>query len=69
MVDKNKNKKRRNLLVEEPYMTHQEIADYFGVTRAAIAEAEKNALQKMRRILEARGFTLEDFFGSDWKDK
>ena len=67
MADK-KEKKKRNLLVDEPYMTHQEIADYFGITRAAVADMERNALRKLKRALERKGFTLEDFFGEEWRD-
>lgn len=61
MADKKKRNKR-NLLVDEPYMTHQEIANYFGLTRAAIADIERKALVKLGKILKARGYTLEDFF-------
>jgi DNA-directed RNA polymerase sigma subunit (sigma70/sigma32) len=44
-------------------MTHQAIADQFGISRAAVADMESNALRKLKKILEMKGFTLEDFFG------
>jgi hypothetical protein len=59
-------KPRRNMLVEHPAMTHQEIADYFGVSRAAIAQIETVALRKFKTAVEARGFVFEDFFGDQW---
>jgi len=65
MPDK-KIKKRRNLLVEQPFMTHQEIADYFGTTRAAVSQLEISALRKLKKVLEDRGYTMEDFLGDDW---
>jgi DNA-directed RNA polymerase specialized sigma subunit len=46
-------------------MTHEEIAQRLGLTRAAVSEAERTALAKLKRILHARGFTMEDFFGRD----
>lgn len=50
-------------LLYEPYMTHQEIADVFGTSRAAIQMTEKKALNKLRLILMRRGITAKDFFG------
>ena len=47
-------------------MTHQEIADHFGMTRAAISQLEIAALQKLKTALEERGYTMEDFLGDDW---
>jgi len=55
--------KRR--VAEQPCMTHEEIAQRLGLTRAAVSEAERTALAKLKRILHARGFTMEDFFGRD----
>lgn len=55
-------KPSKNLLYE-PYMTHQEIADIYGTSRAAIQLTEKNALRKLRVELKKRGITAEDFFG------
>ena len=49
-------------LVLEPNMTHQEIADVFGVSRAAISDMEQKALRKLRKALEKRGYKWEDFF-------
>ena len=57
---------RKKALVERPAMTHQEIADHFGVSRAAVAQIETNALRKLKRVVEARGFVFEDFFGDEW---
>ena len=65
MADK-KAKKKRNLLVEHPHMTHQEIADYFGTSRAAVSQIEISALRKLKKVLEDRGYTMEDFLGDDW---
>ena len=49
-------------LLSEPNMTHQEIADQFGVSRAAVSDMEKKALRKLRKALEKRGYKWEDFF-------
>jgi transcriptional regulator len=35
-------------------LTHQEIADELGLTRAAVSLIEKNALAKIKRALRAR---------------
>jgi len=43
-------------------MTQQEVADAFGVSRAAIADIEKRALRKLRNELRRRGLTIQDFF-------
>jgi transcriptional regulator len=43
-------------------MTQQEVADALGTTRAAVADIEKRALRKLKRELEKRGFTMDDFF-------
>ena len=53
----------KKLTVEQPNMTHQAIADQFGISRAAVADMENNALRKLKKALEKKGFTLEDFFG------
>lgn len=50
-------------IVEQPNMTHQAIADQFGISRAAVADMESNALRKVKKALEMKGFTLKDFFG------
>jgi DNA-directed RNA polymerase sigma subunit (sigma70/sigma32) len=65
MADK-KVKKKRNLLVEHPAMTHQEIADYFGTSRAAVSQLEISGLRKLKKALEEKGYTMEDFLGDDW---
>lgn len=61
MEDKKERKTARDV-----YMTHQEIADVLGVSRAAVSEMEKTALRKLRLALARRGFTLNDFFGKDF---
>ena len=43
-------------------MTQQEVADALGTTRAAVADIEKRALRKLKRELEKRGYSLDDFF-------
>ena len=48
--------------VPEPNMTHQEIADQFGISRAAVSDMEKKALRKLRKVLDKHGYTWEDFF-------
>jgi DNA-directed RNA polymerase sigma subunit (sigma70/sigma32) len=55
--------KKVDRVVEDPAMTHQEIADVFGVSRAAVADMEKKALRKLKKVLEKNGYTIEDFFG------
>ena len=44
----------------QAHMTQQEVADHFGVTRAAIAAIETGALRKLKRRLEKRGIKLND---------
>lgn len=66
MADNDNDKKRRIPLIEKPFMTHQEIANYFGTSRAAISQIEIVALRKLKRAVEARGFKFEDFFGDEW---
>ena len=63
MADK---KFRGRTVLENPAMTHQEIADYFGTSRAAISQLEISALRKLKAVLEERGYTMEDFLGDDW---
>lgn len=60
MEDKKEKKTARDV-----YMTHQEISDALGVSRAAVSEMEKTALRKLKKELAKRGFTLNDFFGKD----
>jgi transcriptional regulator len=60
MEDKKEKKTARDV-----YMTHQEIADVLGTSRAAVSEMEKTALRKIKKALAKRGFTMEDFFGKD----
>ena len=63
MADK---KFRGRTVLKNPAMTHQEIADYFGTSRAAISQLEISALRKLKAVLEERGYTVEDFLGDDW---
>jgi len=43
-------------------MTQQEVADVLGVSRAAVADLEKNALRKLRIALKKRGLHYERLF-------
>lgn len=45
---------------DEP-MTLSEIAKAEGISHQAIAEILDRAYKKMRKVLEAKGFKLEDF--------
>lgn len=62
MEKKNPPKRDR---ASQPAMSHQEMADELGVSRAAISDVEKRALRKLKKALEKRGFTMEDFFGKE----
>jgi DNA-directed RNA polymerase sigma subunit (sigma70/sigma32) len=44
-------------------MTLQEIADILGTSRERVRQIEARALSKLRRILIAKGYNPEDFFG------
>ena len=44
------------------YMTLEEVSLVLGVTRERARQIEQTALRKARRILESRGFTLDDLF-------
>ncbi len=44
------------------YMTLEEVSLELGVTRERARQIEQAALRKARRILESRGFKLEDLF-------
>ena len=54
--------KKKKKTVHEVYMTHQEISEVLGVSRAAVSEMEKTALRKVRKVLAKWGYTVEDFF-------
>jgi DNA-directed RNA polymerase specialized sigma24 family protein len=43
-------------------MTQQEVADALGMNRTTVNYFEKQALEKLRKALEERGITVEDFF-------
>jgi len=47
------------------YMTHQEISEVMGISRAAVSDMEKRALRKLKKILHKHGYTVNDFFGKD----
>ncbi len=49
----------------QPNMTQQEVAEVLGVSRAAVADLEKNALRKLRIALKRKGYTIKDFFGRE----
>lgn len=55
----------RKSRASQPAMSHQEMADELGVSRAAVSDMEKRALRKLKKELEKRGLTMEDFFGKD----
>lgn len=55
----------RKTRAEQPEMSHQEMAEELGVSRAAVSDMEKRALRKLKNELEKRGLTLDDFFGKD----
>ncbi len=44
-------------------MTQAEVAKVFGVTRGAIQATERNALEKLRKLLENRNIKKEDYLG------
>lgn len=43
-------------------ITQEEIAKHLGGTRQDIANVEKKALEKARKILAEKGISVEDFF-------
>lgn len=49
----------------EVFMTHQEISEVMGISRAAVSDMEKRALRKLRKVLHKHGYTINDFFGKD----
>jgi len=57
--------KKRKKTANDVYMTHQEISEVLGVSRAAVSEMEKTALRKLKKVLDKRGMTINDFFGKD----
>ena len=57
--------KKEKRTAVEVYMTHQEISEVLGVSRAAVSETEKIALRKLKKELAKRGLTMDDFFGKD----
>lgn len=52
-----------NQLQEQFEMTQQEIADALGMNRSTINYYERQALEKLKKVLEERGFKASDFLG------
>lgn len=48
---------------KEFHMTHQQIGDYFNISRAAAGQLEIQALENFRKELEKRGYKMEDLIG------
>jgi len=44
-------------------MTQQEVADAFGISRPQIGSIEARAMKKFKKLLEERGYKLEDLLG------
>ena len=44
-------------------MTQQEVADSLGMNRSTVNYYEKQALEKLKKALEERGFKASDFLG------
>jgi DNA-directed RNA polymerase sigma subunit (sigma70/sigma32) len=42
-------------------MTHADIAKVFGVSRSKIQHIERNAMLKVKEVLEKRGYKPSDF--------
>ena len=42
-------------------MTHEAIAQVFGVSRSKIQHIERTAMQKIKEVLEKRGYKPKDF--------
>jgi DNA-directed RNA polymerase specialized sigma subunit len=48
--------------VPEPYMTQDEVGKELGLKRFAVAKLEADALKKLKRRLEEKGYNKESFF-------
>jgi DNA-directed RNA polymerase sigma subunit (sigma70/sigma32) len=48
--------------IYDPYMSYQEIANHIGISREAVANIERTALKKIRKILKMRGYSADSFF-------
>lgn len=48
---------------KEHYMTQEEVAQAFGITRNYVQQIEKRALEKIRAELKKRGVKKEDYIG------
>lgn len=44
-------------------MTQAEVAKVFGVTRGAVQVVERNALEKLRKLVEQRKINKDDYLG------
>lgn len=50
------------LPIPEPHMTQKEVAEVLGVHRHDVAKLEADALKKLKRRLEAAGYSKDSFF-------
>lgn len=48
---------------EDIHMTQQEVADAFGISRPQIGSIEARAMKKFKKLLEERGYKMEDLLG------
>jgi len=55
---------RERVLLKDPFMTLEEIADLMGMSRERVRQIENRALGKVRQELFKRGITAEDFFST-----
>lgn len=46
-------------------MTQEEVAQVLGVTRNAVQQVEKKAIEKFKKELKKRGLKKEDYLGGD----
>lgn len=46
-------------------MTQKEVADVLGVSRNAVQQVEKRAMEKLKNEFLKRGFKKEDYLGGD----
>jgi DNA-directed RNA polymerase sigma subunit (sigma70/sigma32) len=47
----------------DKHMTQEEVAKSFGMTRIAIQQIEKRALEKFKKEIAKRGIKKEDYLG------
>ena len=60
--EKPKEKRISKLPVSDPNMTQKEIGDVFGMNRHEVAWVEAEALRKLKRRLEEKGYDKDSFF-------